>query len=115
VNACGAECAAWYASQGRTSKTTYPTSDGHATTAPVGSFPAGANRWGVLDLAGNVWEWTSTPYTKRYDIQATAADTARVLRGGGWVYGNPSILRAAIRDGDDPSNRYVILGFRCAR
>ena len=28
--------------------------------SPVGSIPGGANKWGVLDLVGNVWEWTST-------------------------------------------------------
>ncbi len=35
-------------------------SDGFPFTAPVGSFPAGANRWGVEDLVGNVEEWTAS-------------------------------------------------------
>src|SRR5687768_17811130 len=31
-----------------------------ATPQAVGSRPAGANQWGVVDLIGNVWEWTSS-------------------------------------------------------
>ena len=38
--------------------------DGWATTAPVGSFPKGASRYGLQDVVGNVWEWTSDFYSE---------------------------------------------------
>ena len=67
-------------------------------TSAVGSFPAGASPYGVLDLAGNVWEWTrsrwgrkslSTPdygYPYRSDDGREELDgpDLRVVRGGSW-------------------------------
>lgn len=46
-------------------------------TAPVGSYPSGASPYGVLDLVGNVWEYTSTP-AKEGD------NDWFIVRGGGW-------------------------------
>jgi formylglycine-generating enzyme required for sulfatase activity len=74
-------------------------------TCAVGAFRRGDAPGGIDDLAGNVWEWTSTAYTS----------SARAFRGGGWVSADPSFLRAANRDGGDPSYRVGDLGFRCAR
>jgi formylglycine-generating enzyme required for sulfatase activity len=45
----------------------------------------------------------------------TCATTARVNRGGGWIYDNPSDVRGANRNVSDPGLRYGVLGFRCAR
>jgi formylglycine-generating enzyme required for sulfatase activity len=75
------------------------------STCAVGGYPSGDAPGGIHDLAGNVWEWTSTAYDS----------SARVSRGGGWASDNPSVLRAAGRGRDGPSNRDIDLGFRCAR
>lgn len=48
--------------------------DGFARTAPVGSFPGGASPYGAQDMAGNVWEWTSS----------VNSDGKQIIRGGGW-------------------------------
>jgi sulfatase modifying factor 1 len=74
-------------------------------TCAVGGFPSGDAPGGIHDLAGNVWEWTSTAYDS----------SARVSRGGSWSSGNPSFLRAANRIRFVPSFRDSNLGFRCAR
>jgi formylglycine-generating enzyme required for sulfatase activity len=74
-------------------------------TCEAGGFPSGDAPGGIHDLAGNVWEWTSTAYDS----------SARVGRGGGWLSGDASRLRAANRGGLDPSYRDDFLGFRCAR
>ncbi|MFQ5773558.1 MAG: formylglycine-generating enzyme family protein [Kiloniellaceae bacterium] len=79
--------------------------DGYATTAPVGSFPSGASPFGVLDMAGNVWEWTADRFPGRPDEVA--------LRGGGWG-NNPYCLRAAYRHGNPPDIGLDMVGFRCA-
>ena len=56
-------------------------------------------------MAGNVWEWTATPFPGK------PAD--RVIRGGGWG-NNPYCLRAAYRHGNPPEIGLDMVGFRCA-
>src|SRR5262249_43320914 len=66
------------------------TGDGtERTTTPVGSFPSGISPYGALDMAGNVWEWTSTlykplPYTSSDGRDQVLWEGNRVLRGGSW-------------------------------
>jgi iron(II)-dependent oxidoreductase len=89
------------------------------TTAPVGSYPSGASPFGILDLAGNVWEWTSTLYTP-YPYSATdgreelTALGLRVNRGGSWG-SSPRNLRSTDRGSGDLTYRGDYLGFRCAQ
>ena len=78
--------------------------DGHRTTAPVGSYPAGRSPFGLDDLAGNVWEWTTSRFPGRPDWY--------VIRGGGWG-NNPYCLRAAYKHGNPPDIGLDMVGFRC--
>jgi formylglycine-generating enzyme required for sulfatase activity len=82
-------------------------------TCAVGSFRAGDSPFGVADMAGNVWEWTSNGYSGDYSKNRT--DAARVRRGGGWGDDDASVVRSSVRSRRAPSNRNSNLGFRCAR
>ena len=77
----------------------------------MGSFPAGASKNGVLDLAGNVWEWTGSLFAT-YD--GRRAENKRVLRGGSWGGGDARTERTTNRFRLDPTSRAQFLGFRCA-
>jgi formylglycine-generating enzyme required for sulfatase activity len=104
LNACGGECPPHGEVKGFSGwRAMYPEDDGWPETSPVGSYPRGANRWGVLDLAGNVWEWTSG-----------TEGASRVYRGGGWFTYFPSIVRATYRFPELPSVRSCLVGVRCA-
>ncbi|MBM4358885.1 MAG: SUMF1/EgtB/PvdO family nonheme iron enzyme [Deltaproteobacteria bacterium] len=112
VNGCGRECVAYYARSGANVNALHPANDGFETTAPVASFPAGAGRWGHFDLAGNVWEWTSSGFSESYASERSTEK--RVDRGGGWDSDTPSGVRGAIRGSDAAERRDESLGFRCA-
>jgi iron(II)-dependent oxidoreductase len=91
-------------------------SDGYAMTAPVDSFPAGASREGILNLVGNVWEWTRDFYAP-YEGAAPPdiAGKYRVLRGGAWN-SDPGHLTTTYRLAYDPGFRFAANGgFRCVR
>jgi len=85
----------------------------------VGSYPEGESPSGVLDMAGNVWEWTSSlykpyPYDEEDGREDPEADGLRVGRGGSWDY-DQRLTRAAGRHGIVPSFANLNVGFRCAR
>ena len=91
----------------------------------VGSLPAGAGRWGHLDLAGSVWEWTLDAYAPYSDAVCDNCantdfplDDGRVFRGGAYLYddlGAQNDLRGASRLGFDGKFPDPTRGFRCAR
>lgn len=94
----------------------------HDGTTAVGCFPAGATPGtGLLDMTGNVWEWTRSAY-RPYpydpdDGREDISDPARkrfTLRGGAWL-GQPFNLRAAFRGSFSPVLRDRDVGFRLAR
>jgi len=90
----------------------YTADDGWPETAPVGSFPAGASKDGVLDMAGNVWEWTASLFAT-YD--GTRSEDKRVLRGGSWGGGDARTERTTQRFRLGPEAKAQFLGLRCAR
>ncbi|MFN9743932.1 MAG: SUMF1/EgtB/PvdO family nonheme iron enzyme [Acidobacteriota bacterium] len=79
----------------------------------VGSFPGGASPDGILDLSGNVWEWTADK-PMRYGDRAAQIAEGRIIRGGAY---DVTIDRAtATYRGIVPENRgYDKTGFRCVR
>lgn len=86
----------------------------------VGSFPKGASPYGIMDMAGSVWEWTADWYDETYYSQSQNKNPKgpddgkyRVLRGGGWN----SIrlqLQCPYRYYEKPDNTTYHIGFRCA-
>jgi formylglycine-generating enzyme required for sulfatase activity len=113
LNGCGSECLKMMTSKGKPWTAMYDADDGFPETAPVASFPKGASRWGVQDLAGNVWEWIADvhcPYGKKDCGEAKRND-----RGGGWINGNAPAARGAYRHGCLPQQRVHNLGFRCVK
>jgi serine/threonine-protein kinase len=96
---------------------------GKRARGPVraGSFPDGASPYGVLDLAGNVWEWCDDAddpdfYEKgpARNPRSPSGGGARVVRGGSWLYGARA-LRTYARTSFAPDVRFAGGGFRCAR
>ncbi len=93
--------------------------DGYGDTSPVGNYPLGASSYGVLDMAGNVWEWVSDWYSTTYYGESSsenptgpASGDRKVLRGGSWI-DEAKNIRVSIRVKDLPGSQTDNNGFRC--
>lgn len=90
-------------------------------TASVGSYPQGASPYGVLDMAGNVWERVADWYSESYystpdlplDPPGPDRGSKRVIRGGGYR-SNEGEVRTTYRREAKPQDSKEDIGFRCA-
>jgi toxoflavin biosynthesis protein ToxD len=78
--------------------------DGQGNLAPAGSFPAGRSIYGVLDTAGNLFEFTA-------DVAPQAGGTGVVMKGCGYD-DLPGFCRAAFRHTRTALSRHILIGFR---
>ena len=90
-------------------------------TTEVGKYPNGVSPYGVLDMAGNVWQWVADWYDSNYYSNSPSSnplgpDTGqdRVLRGGSFNNGG-DYDRSAFQFWSDPTVISLTYGFRCAR
>lgn len=78
---------------------------GPFATMPVGSFPDGASPYGVLDMAGQVFEWTFTE----------ARPGRYLVKGGSWDDRGCGVCRAAARHSRPADLKHILIGFRLVR
>ncbi len=88
--------------------------DGYLKARAVGSYPDGASPFGVLDMAGNVAEWTATEYKPYPGSSAKPNDGNIIVRGG--AFNNPAEQQKATdRYFYRPQTTRDFIGFRCAK
>ncbi len=98
---------------------------GWTGTSPVGTFPS--NGYGLVDMIGNVWEWTTTPFTGHHRLDASArgccpatdeADpsTSQALKGGSHLCAPEYChrYRPSARSPQSQDSATTHIGFRCA-
>lgn len=96
----------------------------HWDPVPVGSYPAGASAWGIHDLIGNGWEWTSTvfgPFAGFTPTPSYPRYSADFFDGGHYVMKGASpataseLVRRSWRNWFRPRYPYPYATFRCVR
>lgn len=87
-------------------------------TTPNGSYsPSGDSVYGIAEMAGNVWEWTSSyliPYPFKENGERDASINKCIVRGGAWYYSH-KLARCAARESVLADYVSPALGFRLAR
>lgn len=86
-------------------------------TYRVGALPLNSSPYGLLDMAGNVWEWVQdwyVAYPGNTMSNEAYGEQYKVVRGGSWVSNSLSLLTVA-RDFAPPGFGYDSIGFRCAK
>lgn len=89
------------------------------TTSAIDRFPQGVSPYGLYDMAGNVWEWTTShfkpyPYDPIDGRENSSSDNMRVLRGGAWLLA-PAVARTTCRNSEHPKEfkgHFIDVGFR---
>lgn len=84
--------------------------DGFEGPAPVGKFPLGASPYGVMDMAGNVWEWVAQEPSKG---ASSDSGNVRIGKGGSWANSREQATVSSEAKGD-VTLFDCIIGFRCA-
>ena len=96
----------------------------HWDPVAVGSYPAGASAWGIHDLVGNGWEWTSatfagfpgfTPMPSYREYSADFFDNAHFVLKGASPVTPRELIRRSFRNWFRPNYPYVFATFRCVR
>jgi iron(II)-dependent oxidoreductase len=89
---------------------------------PAGAYAAGESACGMRQAAGDVWEWTASPFEAYRGFRAFPyaeyseeffGGPYRVLRGGSWAT-QPDSVSNQFRNWDHPERRQIFAGFRCA-
>lgn len=90
-------------------------------TTRVGTYPQGASAYGVMDMAGNVWEWTNDWYDWTYYQHSSVKDPMgpdtgyhKIVKGGAWDYSG-NVITISYNSDHAPKEFKSSFGFRCVR
>ena len=89
-------------------------------TSKVDEYPQGQSPFGVMDMAGNVWEWCLDGFEEEYHVSTASRNPLgrgrlKVFRGGSFFDEARELYRCATRDKSEPDHWEMYRGFRCVR